>query len=116
MINSLVSLGWLLLPPLSALAAGLLWRRSKLWGLLPITAALVLLTCFVLATSFSMVSFPLEIAEEERRIQSQLMLQLILGTLLVIGCGGVIWQCSRDIWLRRKEPIQTSRDNARDVT
>ena len=106
MISSLVSLGWLLLPPLSALAAGLLWRRSKLWGLIPIAVALVLLTCFVLMTSFSEVSFPLGAVEEERRIQWQFMLQFIFGMLLAIGCLGLIWQCSRDIWPRRKEPIQ----------
>ena len=97
-----VSLGWLILPPLLAIASALLWYRSRLWGLIPVTLALVLVSCFVLSSSLSAPE-TLPAAGAEEIMQYQFVAQFNVGLLLLVGGVGIIWQCARDISRRQKE-------------
>jgi magnesium-transporting ATPase (P-type) len=101
-ISSLAAIAWLIMPPLSALAAAMLWYRTKVWGLIPIAATLVLVTFFFVKINFSDISYPVDASEEERRIQSQLFYQLIFAALFAVGSAGIIWQCGCEIWRKKR--------------
>lgn len=93
MIFALLAIAWFVLPPLSIIAVAMLWFRSRFWGLLPILVALVLIAGFVIKMNFEAAVFPVDAAEEQRRIQSQMYFQLVLSLLFAAGFTGIIWQC-----------------------
>ena len=96
MTFTLIAIAWFVLPPLSIIAVAMLWFRSRLWGLLPVLVALVLVASFFLKMNFEGYITPVDPAEEQRRIQSQVYFQLVVSLLFAIGFTGIIWQCVCD--------------------
>jgi uncharacterized membrane protein len=93
MTFTLIAIVWFVLPPLSIIAVAMLWFRSRLWGLLPILVALVLVAGFFLKMNFEGSIASVDPAEEQRRIQSKVYFQLVVSLLFAIGFTGIIWQC-----------------------
>ena len=105
MIPSLISIAILLVPPVFAVAVFLLWKRTRLWGLLPITAGLALFAAFIFITSLAPVAKTASPMKEEDldRLQPQLIVQLCVAALIFTGSIGLIWECRPSILEKSKE-------------
>ena len=109
MIPSLISIAILLVPPVFAVAAFLLWKRTRLWGLLPITAGLALFAAFIFITSLASVgktASPMKEEDLDRdldRLQPQLIVQLCVAALIFTGSVGLIWECRPSTLEKSKE-------------
>ena len=95
----------LVVPPVSTVAGFLLWKKTKLWGMLPITGGLAVFTAFIVLTTLT----PVDISTapykdgDLSQVYSQLVLQLIVAALFLTGSVGLIFECLPRAPKRQKE-------------